>query len=306
MTPELGCEVDHRRCPFVDAVVTEPADGASHRPRSLDLGRFVVDLRLPIEDRPLAEVAAIFRDVGATVLVGEHLDDPTDRAPHQQAERLGALDVPSIVTVTARHRSPAAHRSEIERVVDAGVTAVHCVTGDHPAARFGPAATAAFSVDGTQLATFARAAGARVTVAESPAAPPRDERPDRLRMKERAGADAAILNHAGDPAAMVAFADRCTALGSALALVAPVPVITDASSASALAQFPGLVLPAGLTGRILGSDDPHATGVDAAVSIGRQLLGSGRFVAVNLSGSGAAGGPVERARVMAEVVDRMR
>lgn len=301
VTAAGGCEVDQRRCPFVGAPLRQlPAD-VEHRPRPVDVGRFVIDLRMPADEAVLAEVAAIYRDVGATVLVGEHVDDPADAAPHRHAERLSAVGLPAIVTVTGRTRTPDEHRAEIERLLAAGVVAVHCVTGDHPAARFGPGATATFTLDGTRLATLARAAGARVTVSESPVAPPIELRAARVSMKQRAGADLAILNHAGRPDEVVEFAERCTEVGADLALVAPVPVITDGSSARALAQFPGLALPAGLTDRILGSNDLRRAGVDAAVSHGRELLGSGRFVTLNLSGSGTAGGPVERARIMAEV-----
>jgi len=303
VTSDGGCEVDARPCPFVDAVVTEPSANVSHRARPVDLGRFVIDLRLPTDDALLADVAAIYRDVGATVLVGEHVDDPGDAAPHHHAERLAAVDLPAVVTVTGRGRSPDEHATEIGRLVDAGVRAVHCITGDHPAARFGSEATATFTLDGAQLAGLARDAGAHVSVAESPIAPPRDRRADRVAMKERAGADVVILNHAGSPGAVAAFADSCRDAGASLAVVAPVPVITDVSSARALSQFPGLVLPDGLTDRILESEDPERTGIDAAVSLGGELLGCGRFDSLNLSGSASAAGPVERARLMAAVAE---
>lgn len=303
VTPDLGCEVDARPCPFVDAVVTEPGVDVSRRARPVDLGRFVIDLRLPSDDAALAEVAAIYRDIGATVLVGEHVDDPDDAAPHHHAERLAAVDLPAVVTVTGRRRSPDEHSAEIDRLVDAEVRAVHCITGDHPAARFGPEATATFTLDGAQLARLARDAGAHVSVAESPIAPPRDRRADRVAMKERAGADLVVLNHTGSPGAVAAFADSCRDAGASLAVVAPVPVITDVSSARALSQFPGLALPDGLTDRILDSDDPEAAGVVAAVELGTELLATGRFTALNLSGSATAAGPVERARLMAGVAE---
>lgn len=305
VTPDLGCEVDARPCPFVDAVVTEAGVDVPHRARQVELGRFVIDLRLPTDDTVLAEVAAIYRDIGATVLVGEHVDDPDDAAPHHHAERLAALELPAVVTVTGRRRTPDEHQVEIDRLVDAGVRAVHCITGDHPAARFGPEATATFTLDGARLAGMARASGGFVSVAESPIAPPRDRRAARVAMKERAGADVVILNHAGSPGAVAAFADSCHGAGASLAVVAPVPVITDVSSARALSQFPGLALPDGLADRILAGDDPEAAGVATAVDLGAELLASGRFTTLNLSGSATAAGPVERARLMANVAERL-
>lgn len=305
VSPDGGCEVDGRPCPFIDAAVTTPPAGADHRPRSIDLGRVVVDLRLPTEDATLAEVARIYREVGATALVGEHVDDPGDHSPHHHARRLRVHELPSIVTVTGRHRTPSAHHAEIAGLVAADVVAVHCVTGDHPAARFGPDADAAFTLDGTRLAALARSAGASVSVAESPASPPVDARVERLVAKQAAGADVAIFNHAGSADELVDFADRAAAAGANLALVAPVPVITDPESARSLTQFPGLVLPEGFADSVLTSADPRRAGIDLAVELGRGLLASGRFAAVNLSGAATAGDPIERARLMAEVAQAL-
>lgn len=300
-----GCEVDRRPCPFLAADAVPPPTGVPYRPRPTDIGRLLIDLRLPAgdggADRELAQVARIFRDVGGTALVGEHVDDPTDAAPHQHAERLAAVGLPAIVTVTGRNRTDVEHAAEIVRLVGSGAVAVHCVTGDHPAVRLGPDATATFTLDGTELATVARSSGATVSVCESPAATPVADRPTRVAAKQAAGADLVVLNHGGAPSVLVDFADRCRDAGAELALVAPVPVITDHRSAQALAQFPGLVLPDGLVERVLAAHDPHTTGTKAATEIGAELLASGRFAAVNLSGSATAGGPVERAETMAEV-----
>jgi 5,10-methylenetetrahydrofolate reductase len=235
------------------------------------------------------------------VLIGEHIDDPDDHIPHRHAERLTQHGLPGIVTLTGRTRTVQQHVDEIDRLVAAGAVAVHCVTGDHPAARFGPGSTAEFTLDGTQLASLARDAGAHVSVAESPSSPPRDARPGRVLTKQHAGADVAILNHGGSAADLIGFADACRATGAEVGLVAPVPVITDAGSAQALARFPGLLLPRGIIDEVLGSSDPQRTGIDLAIGLGRELLASGRFAAVNLSGSATAHGPMERARIMAEV-----
>ena len=295
-----GCEVDARPCPFVDVVVPPPP-GATKRPRPYPLGPILIDLRIPADDHELDEIAGLFGSVGGAALIGEHVDDPVEAAPHRHAERLAAAGVPSLVTVTGRDRSRNEHAAEIDRLVTTGVGAVHCVTGDHPSVRLGPEATATFTMDGTELAALARATGALVSVCESPSAHPIERRADRLVTKQIAGADMAVLNHCGSPTAAIQFADRCRSSGVDLALVAPVPVITDHASAHALAQFPGLVLPDGLVERILTADDPHASGVDAAIEIGEELLASGRFAAINLSGSATTGGPVARARTMIEV-----
>lgn len=300
-----GCEVDRRPCPFLAADAVPPPIGIPYRPRPTGIGRLLIDLRLPVDDgradRELAQIARIFHDVGGTALVGEHVDDPTDAAPHRHAARLAAVGLPAVVTVTGRDRTETEHAAEIVRLVDRGAVAVHCVTGDHPAVRLGPDATATFTLDGTELATVARSSGAAVSVCESPAATPLGDRPARVAAKQAAGADLAVLNHGGPPEVLVDFADRCRDAGAELALVAPVPVITDHRSARALARFPGLVLPDGLVERVLAARDPHVAGVRAAGEIGAELMASGRFAAVNLSGSATAGGPIARAETMAEV-----
>jgi 5,10-methylenetetrahydrofolate reductase len=300
-----GCEVDGRACPFLVADLVPPPIGLPYEPRPVGFGRVLVDLRLPARadhgDRELSEVARVLRGVGATALVGEHVDDPTDAAPHHHAERLAQVGLPAIVTVTGRERTEVEHAAEIVRLVGNDVVAVHCVTGDHPSVRLGPEATATFTLDGTELAAVARTSGATVSVCESPLATPVADRPARVAAKQAAGADLVVLNHAGPPSTLVDFADRCRDVGVVLALVAPVPVITDHRSAHALAQFPGLVLPDGLVDRVLAAADPHAAGVAAAAEIGAELLASGRFAAVNLSGSATSGGPRARAETMAEV-----
>ncbi len=299
--PNGDCEAAPEPCPFVDAVVVPPPIETGHRPRSLDLGTAVIDLVLPPADDELEAITDIYRSLGAIALVGEHLDDPRPHIPHVNARRLAVLEQPAIVTVTGRWRSTDEHGDEIARLIDAGVIAVHCVTGDHPAARFGPHATAPFTLDGTRLATIARTAGANVSVGESPAAPPTADRPARLGAKERAGADLAILNHSGTADDLIGFADRVAATGATLALVAPVPVVTDERSAQSLAAFPGLVLADGLVDRVLGSVTPRATGIAAAVAMGRTLLDSGRFAAVNLSGFAHGLTAVQSAELMATI-----
>jgi len=299
-----GCEVDGHRCPFLD--LTTPIAWPAALPRAardvIAPHREVwVDLRpdpsMEWETREGVEVVAA---AGAGVLIGEHLDDPTPHRPSEVARAVGNA-MPVIATTTCRGRTDAELDTQIDALVALGVYAVHCVTGDHPAARLGLDLWPTFSRDGTELAARAAGRGARVSVAESPASPPIGFRAPRLMSKQDAGADMAVLNHAGSTDDLIDFADQCRSLGVTLDLVAPVPVITDRRSAAALERFPGLTLPPGLVERILGADDPVSTGTDAAVRMGRDLLDSGRFRGVNLSGSGADTGFVGRARLMARI-----
>lgn len=300
------CEVPGVRCPFVGvADLSWPAPACSSGPVELD--EFIVDLR-PDLSRPdeLAEVGGIFRDAGITALVGDHVDEPDAREPPEVGRALLSAGVAAIVTLTCRTRSAEVLGDYISQLHEARVTAVHCVTGDHPAARFGATGEYDFALDSFGMVALARSLGAAVSVAESPAARPSEKRPQRLAAKARAGASVAVLNHAGAPSALVDFADATRRLAPDLALVAPVPVITDHRSAEALARFPGLVLPPGLTERILGASNPRAEGVTAAVEIGRALWASGRFAALNLSGPGADASLAERAALMAAVATSIR
>lgn len=302
---DAACEVDRRRCPFCDESSPRQWEGEPRTPRRFELPEIVIDVR-PDTDRPdvLAANAARLSAGGWGALLGEHLDDPAPQHPHAAAGRVTALGVSVIATVTPRDRSAKACRSEIDDLIAAGVTAVHCVTGDHPAARFGPDMTATFSMDGTRLAALARDRGAYVTVAESPASPPTAWRPERLLSKQHAGADAAILNHAGSVDDLCAFARRCGEIGVTMPLVAPVPVVTDHRSAHALTQFPGVHLPPHLLDTILHAGDPRQAGVDMAVDLGRRLL-EGDFDHLNLSGSASGFGTRDRMEIMSEVAQRI-
>jgi len=296
-----GCEVDGRPCPFVTAppVVW---DRTSMTPRPVDLPTVVVDLRPEPDDPDFGAAVDALCEAGVAGLIGEHLDDRTGVSGPDLVRAVTDRGLTTIATVTCRDRDAAGCREQIGRMLDAGACAVLCVTGDHPAARFGVDHTAGFELDGTRLASLARSSGAAVAVAENPASAPTDRRPARLLTKQQAGADLAVLNHAGDVDDLVGFADRARALGVTLPLAAPVPVVTDPGSLRALTQFPGVRLPAGFTASETGFD-----GVAAAIELGRRLLASGRFDHLDLSGRATTSGQRERNRLMARIaVEIMR
>jgi len=298
------CEVDDRVCPFCLDASVPIWSGPPRMPRAFDLPTIVIDVRPSVDDPVmLLETAARLASSGYGALLGEHLDDPAPERPHIAAGVVAAQGVAVVATITPRDRSEPECSAEVDALVAAGVRAIHCVTGDHPACRFGPDLTATFSMDGTRLAALARSRGAFVTVAESPASPPVEWRPERVLSKQHAGADAVILNHAGSVDDLCRFARRCRDVGVTMPLVAPVPVVTDHRSAHALTQFPGLCLPPGLLDAVLHAPDPHQAGIDAAVEIGRALLASGEFRHLNLSGSASGSGLAERAAVMTAVAE---
>lgn len=309
------CEVDRRPCPFLHRPLrvvggaNPTAPSAPGTPLSL---RFLVDFR-PDPDwstRLDADLADRYRCGGPHTawLVGEHVDDTHGLGIAEHVRRLqGRFGLPLVVTVTGRNRT----RSQAERVLDelaeAGVAAVHCVTGDHPAARFGPGRHAGFGVDSQMLVALAASRGLAVSVAESPASPPVLDRPRRVANKARAGANVVVVNHAGSAAELRRFAHRCGSTGVSIPLVGPVPLIADQSSARRLARFPGLALDAELVDAVLDSRNPLAEGRRRAVAFGRALLAPGDgdgqpFVGVNLSGVGPED-PRARAEFVADIID---
>lgn len=301
-----ACEVPGITCSFIHAGelrwdVVEAASAPVRTPE------FVVDLRPDVsQTAELRGVAAALDPALFAVLIGDHVDEKHDQSPPEVARALRRVGLRAIVTLTCRERSVAKLTTYVAELGEAGVDSVLCVTGDHPAARLGMKGDYDFPLDSFGLLSLARSLGVPASVVESPAARPTHLRPERLAAKAKAGASVAILNHAGPPEALVDFADACHALAPTLDLVAPVPVITDRRSAASLERFPGLVLPPGHTQGIMASDDPAREGFDAAVSIGRTLRGSGRFVSLNLSGIGTDAGLTERAQLMASVAEAIR
>ena len=302
-----SCEVPDTLCPFlVLDGLSRPAGISPYEPMELDVPRMIVDFRPdPSRQGELAEAASVLSQAGVAVLIGEHVDDLTSHRPSAIAETIASHGLAVVSTLTCRDRNIEQMRVELDELASIDPLAVHCVTGDHPAARLDPGMTARFDLDSIELTAMARAAGLVVSVAESPAAAHRGWRPERLLDKQQAGASLAILNHAGDADQLIEFSRSARDVGVRIPLVAPVPVITDFRSAQALDRFPGLALPTGITQRILAAADPRREGISAAVELADQLLDSGHFAAVNLSGAATAGGAADRAELIAEIARRI-
>ena len=138
-----GCEVDDRTCPFLRATRLPPTPRRPSVPFDLAPPVILVDVRAPARwtgdtGEFWAETASALQ--GFAVLIGEHVDNRshTDDAgvtdPTVVVETFAAAGVPAIVTITGRDRSLLEARAEALRLRSAGAAAIHCVTGDHPAA----------------------------------------------------------------------------------------------------------------------------------------------------------------------------
>ena len=202
------------------------------------------------------------------VLIGDHPGARVQFPPSYRALLLRDRGVAVWAGLNCRDRNRVALEGELAALADAGVAAVHCVTGDHTAIGHRPDAAPVFDLDATRLAALARAAGLLVSVAESPCAPPAHRRPARLAEKVRAGAQVCVVNHAGGRAPVAEF----VAAGPDIPYIACVPLVLGPAQARLLAAFPGLVLPPGFLEGILDAPDPAVAGIDAAVRLAEELL----------------------------------
>ena len=314
---DLSCEIDSRPCPFAvkNAVVpwSGPAAPTSHRPTSRLLDALeqgdagvLTDLTLPPYDA--AMVSTLARILGGScdaVLVGEHQDQP-DFPPTLIAQMLVHNGAQPWVTLTCRDRNRIVLEQELAGLALAGADGVLCVTGDGRAPGIRPDVTQVFDLDGTRLAALAASRGLAVAVPESPAAPPRGRRPERLLQKQRAGAHLAVLNHAGSAREVRAFLAAAVDLGLTIPVLAAVAIYTDVPSATALSALPGLCLDETRVERVLRAPDPEKAGVESAVEEALQLLSLEQVAGVNLSGLASGHGVQHAAEVKAEVGRRIK
>ncbi|MBW0101145.1 methylenetetrahydrofolate reductase [Pseudonocardia sp. KRD-291] len=311
---DLGCEVEPVPCPFVAAPGPVRWTGPTAPPRpEPDLfvrarGRPVVltDLSVPPYDAAtLQRTVAGLSDACDAILVGEHHDDP-DFPPTMLASLVRDAGGHPWITLTCRDRNRVVLEQELAGLAATGTDGVFCVTGDARAPGVRPDVTQVFDLDGTRLTGLAAAAGLPVAVPEAPDAPPRGHRAGRLAQKQLAGAQLAVLNHAGSAARVAAFAAAVRAEGASLPIVAGVAVYTDEPSARRLQAYPGLELDPRRVEAVLAAPDPVAAGIDAAVAEARELLAVDGVAGVNLSGRGTSAGLGESTAIKAEIGRRIR
>jgi 5,10-methylenetetrahydrofolate reductase len=246
--------------------------------------------------RAVAEVLAPYCDAG---LVGEHQNRP-DFPPTMHAELLLEYGIRPWMTLACRDRNRVVLEQELVGLRQLGVDAVMCVTGDGRGYDVRPDVTQVFDLDGTRLAALAASLGLSAAVAETPTAPPQEQRGGRLAQKQRAGAAVAVLNHCAVEDVRT-FAHSARAAGVDLPLIAAVAVYTDERSARVLAGLPGLALAARTVEPVLSASDPVAAGIAAAVREAEELLAIDGVVGVNLSGLASGRGYRYGAEIKAEV-----
>lgn len=310
VTTAGGCEVDAALpCPFVPTptVAWSGAAPGPAAPSWLDghRGRPVVIADLPsapLDRDVLVRSADRLADHVDAVLLGDHPGARVQFPPAYRALVLRQRGIGVWAGLNCRDRNRVALEGELAALADAGVQAVHCVTGDHTALGHRPDAAPVFDLDSTRLAAAARAAGLVVSVGESPRTAPADRRAARLAEKVRAGAQVCVINHAGGAAPVAAF----VAAGPAIPYLVCVPVVLGEQQARMLAAFPGLVLPPGFLTDIVAAPDPVVAGIDAAVRLAEELLAVPGVRGVDLGALPVAGAEDATARALATVARALR
>ncbi|WP_083866841.1 MULTISPECIES: methylenetetrahydrofolate reductase C-terminal domain-containing protein [Frankia] len=266
-----------------------------------------------VADLPAAALSAdSLRACGAQLapvadacLIGDHGDARVQFPPSYRARLLTDAGVPVWAGINCRDRNRVAIEGEIAACVDAGVTGLHCVTGDHPALGHRADAVGVFELDSVDVVGLARDRGALVSVAHAPAAPPVSRRTSRLLAKADAGAEVVFVDHCGGPAAVGDAVAELRAAGFGGLALACVPVVTSAATATVVASFAGGRLPAGYLEEIMAADDPHAAGTRAATKLAGRLLDLPGVDGINLSGGAQPGHEPAAARATAEIARRI-
>jgi methylenetetrahydrofolate reductase (NADPH) len=317
---DLSCEMEPHPCPFATRAVVEWTDSVSWSPHpqtvsapgSELLARLqhravvITDLTLPPFDADgLEAITSVLADTCDALLVGEHQNRP-DFPPTLMAAMIKRAGGRPIITLTCRDRNRLVLEQDLAGLSLVGVDGVLCVTGDGRAQGVRPGVTQVFDLDGPRLAGLAASIGLPVLVPESPNAAPTALRPARLLQKQRAGADAAILNHVADLDDLARFVSAARTAGVTIPLIAGVAVYTDSRSAAVMQNFPGLHVDPAQIRRVLDSADPVSAGIEQATEEARQLLAIDGVRGVNLSGLASGDGELAAAGIKAEIGRRVQ
>lgn len=221
--------------------------------------------------------------------------------PSYRAALITAAGLPLWMGFNARDRNRTALERELVSLRSLGVAGVHCVTGDHTETGDRPDAHPVFDLESTTMLPVAHAMGLLTSFAESPAAPPIDERGARVAQKQRAGGQLCLTQYAGDADEVAAFVALCRAAGSTAPVLPGVPLVVDREGAELLASFHAAKLPAGFIDRLFAARDVRAEGIRLAVEYARALLDTDGVGGIVIAGGARLGAEVEYAADLARV-----
>lgn len=312
VNPDGGCEVPGLRCPFVEKGIARwegQASGLEITPAGRAFLRLmerrpvvVTDIpTVPLDADSIAASAEVLSGAADAVLLGDHGGARVQFPPAYRAMLIKRAGLAPWVGLNCRDRNRVALEGEIAALKHADVAGIHAITGDHPASGHRPDARPVFDLDSTQLANLARANGLLVSVAESPCAIPRAERPFRLLQKVRAGGQVCFVNHSGGGEPVGGFVAAAQALGVDVPFIAGVAVITSPEGARQIQTFRNLVLPPGYLDDILNAPDVRKAGIRAAIQLGEELLSLAGVKGLNLSAASGSTDKLELARDLAEI-----
>jgi methylenetetrahydrofolate reductase (NADPH) len=308
------CEVGGLRCVFLDdatgavpapvlpAPPAPPAGGAALNPGARELlalwrRRPIITVELQAEgldpEAQRAAAAAVAEHADAALLG----DAPWARVQLPvilRAQIAADEGVRPWASLTCRDRNRVALEGELAGLAAIGVPAVHCLTGDHTLLGDRTDAAPVFDIDSTRLTALAAGSGMLLSVAESPSAPPRAQRPARMAAKAAAGAHVCFVNHAVEPGEVEEFVGALRALAPGVRCVVCVPLAVSPAGIERLAAFlPRAAVPAGSIAAAH-AEDPVGSAVREAVAAAEALLALDGVVGIDLS---AAAGPGEELRV---------
>jgi 5,10-methylenetetrahydrofolate reductase len=301
-----GCEVADRACVFASGlpeVALPPTQSAELGEPARALLALAARRPLVVVDLPAAPLDGDAQRAAAAAVAG-HVDAALlGDAPWARVQLPPVLRTIEVAregvrpwpVLTCRDRNRVALEGELAGLREAGVAAVHCVTGDHTALGHRADAQPVFDLDGTRLAALAAGFGMVVSVAEAPAVPPVDQRPRRLAHKAACGARVCFVDHCGGPEAVAAFVAEARELDDTVRFIACVPVATSSAALARLRAFARHGLPAA-TVTALDAPDPVGAGVRAAIAAAEALLDIDGIDGVDLS---APAGPGEELAVAA-------
>ncbi len=301
------CEVDDRRCSFMDSDVIRWTGGRPTAPPAIrDSTPLII-----CDVRPAAPTRAAVRSVGSThrfadvVLIGDHHESVDLPGTFVGAE-LADMGLTPWVTLSCRDRNRVALEADLVALRELGVGTAHCVTGDARAPHVRPGSTPVFDLDSHQLVALATSLGLAGSVAETPNAPPVECRAARALEKRRAGASWCFINLTSASGQLREFTCAVHDGAPDLGLIVCVGVFTDLDGARRLRALPGIELPDQAVSQVLNASDPIAAGVQRAVAAARAALDLPGVCGVNLTGPASTSGPSERAAVLAAVAEQIR
>jgi methylenetetrahydrofolate reductase (NADPH) len=314
------CEVSDLGCVFLpDPTVRWPSpaddtlgpDAAASTDISTAAGRELVALMQqrpvivsglparPMDASSIAACADILRGNVDAVLSGDSGRARVQFPPSYRAELIRRNGLRAWLGVNCRDRNRVALEGELAALAEAGVAAVHCVTGDHTDTGDRPDAKPVFDLEGTSLVPLARRLGLLVSVAESPASPPVERRAARTVEKQHAGAQLVLPQYSGEVSELADFIAETSAAGGTMPFFPGVPVVIDHEGARVLSSFAAAILPRGYVESILEASDPFAAGVRASVELATRLLGVEGVAGVGAAGGARVGQEEQFARALA-------